>query len=147
VAASVERPSRATTRKTFLVAVAGGALALALGRLWSLRESRATTAGPARPQRAENLLETVRGRGVELRPTPIDPHGPVFRLNRSAAHVWRGVDGRRTVDDLAALFAAEHGIPAAAARADTLHCLQALTGAGLVFGVYGSGNGITGERA
>jgi Coenzyme PQQ synthesis protein D (PqqD) len=147
VAARVDRPSWATTRKTFLLAVAGGALALALGRPWSLRDGRAASAGPGRPRRAENLLETVRGPCVELRPTPVDPHGPVFRLNRSAAHVWRGVDGRRTVNDLAALLAAAYGIPAAAARADTLDSLQALSGAGLVFGVYGSGNGIKGERA
>jgi len=147
VAARKDRPSWATTRKTFLVVVAGGALALALGRPWSRRDGQATSAGPARPRRAENLLETARDPGVELRPTPVDPHGPVYRLNRSAAHVWRGVDGRRTVDDLAALLAATYGIPAAAARADTMDCLQTLSGAGLVFGVYGSSNGINGERA
>jgi hypothetical protein len=84
---------------------------------------------------------------VELRPTPVDPHGPVFRLNRSGALVWRGIDGRRTVNDLAALLAAAYGIPSAAGRADTMDCLKALSGAGLVFGVYGSGNGVTGERA
>jgi hypothetical protein len=127
VAARVDRPSWATTRKTFLVAAAGGALALALGRLWSPRGGHAAPAGPARPRRAENLLETIHGPGVELRPTPVDAHGPVFRLNRSAALVWRGVDGRRSVNDLAALIA--------------------LTGAGLVFGVDGSDNGVTGERA
>ena len=147
VAARVDGPNWATTRKTFLLAVAGGAVALATGRLWSLRDGLATTAGTARPRRAENLVETARGRGVELRPTPVDPHGPVFRLNRSAAFVWRGVDGRRTVDDLAALLSAAYGIPAAAARADTRDCLRTLSGAGLVFGVYRTGNGIPGERA
>jgi len=147
VAARVDGPSWATTRKTFLVAVAGGAVALALGRFWSLRDGHATSAWAARPRRAENLVETARGRDVELRATPVDPHGPVFRLNRSAACVWRGVDGRRTVDDLAALLSAAYGIPAAAARADTRDCLQTLSGAGLVFGVYGAGNGIPGERA
>jgi len=144
VAAGADWLSWATTRKTFLVAVAGGALALALGRTWSPRGGQA---GPARPRRAENLLETAHGPGVELRPTPVDPHGPVFRLNRSAALVWRGVDGRRTVNDLAALLAAAYGIPAAAARADTLGCLQTLSGAGLVFGAYGSDDTLTGERA
>ena len=147
MAVPVHRPGWATTRKTFLVAVVGAAVALALGRPWRRQDDRAAAAAPSRPRRAENLIETVRGRGVELRPTPVDPHGPVFRLNRSAAHVWRGVDGRRTVDDLAAQLAASYGIPAAAARAGTLDCLQALSGAGLVFGVYGSSNEITGERA
>ena len=149
MASRVDRPSWATTRKTFLLAVAGAAVALALGRPWSRRrrDDGAASVGSARPRRAENLIETVRGHGVELRPTPVDPHGPVFRLNRSAAHVWRGVDGRRSVDDLAALLAAAYGIPAAAAHADTLDCLQALSGAGLVFGVYRSGNRSMGERA
>jgi len=147
VAARLDRPSWSTTRKTFLVAVAGSALALALGRPWSPRGGHAASAGPARPRRAENLLETVHGPGVELRPTPVDPHGPVFRLNRSAALVWRGVDGRRSVNDLAALFAAAYGIPAAAARVDAMDCLQALSGAGLVYGVSGPGNGNMGERA
>ena len=147
MAARLDQPNWATTRKGFLVAVAGGALALALGRLWSLRDGHATVAGSARPQRAENLHETAHGPDVALRPTPVDPHGPVFRLNRSAALVWRSVDGRRSVDDLAALFAAAYGLPATAARADTMDCLQTLSGAGLVFGVYGSSNGINGERA
>ena len=128
------------------MAVAGAAVALALGRVWRLRDGRAAPAGPARPRRADNLIEKARGPGVELRPTPVDPHGPVFRLNRSAAHVWRSVDGRRTVNDLAALYAAAYSIPAAAARADTLDCLRALSGAGLVFGVYQSDNEIAGER-
>ena len=149
MASRVDRPSWATTRKTFLLAIAGAAVALALGRPWSRRrrDDGAASAGPARPRRAENLVETARGHSVELRPTPVDPHGPVFRLNRTAAHVWRGIDGRRTVNDLAALLAAEYGIPAAAARADTLDCLQSLSGAGLVFGVYRSGNRSMGERA
>ena len=147
MATPVDRPSWATTRKTFLLAVVGGAVALVLGRAWGLRDGRAAAGEPARPRRAENLLETARGDDVELRPTPVDAHGPVFRLNRSAAIVWRGVDERRTVDDLAALLAAAYGIPAAAARADPRDCLQALSGAGLVFGAYGSGNGVKGERA
>jgi hypothetical protein len=129
-----------------LVAVVGAAVELALGRPWRLRDGRPQSTGSARPRRAENLIETVRGPNVELRPTPVDPHGPVFRLNRSAAHVWRSVDGRRTVDDLAAGLAAAYRLSAAAARADTLDCLTALSGAGLVFGVNGSGDAITGER-
>lgn len=145
MAARLDQPSWAMTRKTFLVALVGGAVALALGRPWSSRDSHGTSA-TAKPRRAENLLETTHGAGVELRPTPIDPHGPVFRLNRSAALVWRGVDGRRSVNDLAALVAAAYGIPAAAARADTLDCLTALTGAGLVFGVYGPGNASMGDK-
>ena len=147
MAAQADRPVWMTTRKAFLLAVVGGAVALALGRPWSPRSGRAAAAEPARPRRAENLLETARGAGVELRPTPVDPHGPVFRLNRSATLVWRSVDGRRTVDDLAALFAAAYGIPSAAAHADTRDCLQTLSEAGLVFGVVGSGNGRREERA
>jgi hypothetical protein len=147
VAARLDQPSWAITRRTFLVALVGGAVALALGRPRSSRDSHGTSADTAKPRRAENLLETAQGAGVELRPTPIDPHGPVFRLNRSAALVWRSVDGRRSVNDLAALVAAAYGIPAAAARADTLDCLSALTGAGLVFGVYGPGNALSGEKA
>ena len=146
VAVRVDGPSWASTRKTVLVAVAGGAVAIALGRFWGLRDGRATTAGAARPRRAENLVETARGRGVELRVTPVDPHGPVFRLNRSAALVWRGVDGRRTVDDLAALLSAAYGIPAAAARADTVSCLCTLSAQGLVFGVSGPGFGTEAGR-
>ncbi len=101
----------------------------------------------ARPRRAENLLETAHGAGVELRPTPIDPHGPVFRLNRSAALVWRGVDGRRSVNDLAALArrCLRHPGRRGARRHPGLP--EALSGAGLVFGVYGPGNAIMGERA
>lgn len=144
MAAPVDRPNWATTRKTFLLAVAGGAVALAAGRFWTLRDGRG--AAIARPRRADNILATSRGAGVELRPTPVDAHGPVFRLNRSAALVWRGVDGRRTADDLAALLAATYGIPSAAAHADTADCLRTLSGAGLVYNVYGSGVGITRER-
>jgi len=147
VATPVDRPSWATTRRTFLLAGVGGAVALVLGRAWGLRDGRAAAGEPARPRRAENLLETARGDDVELRPTPVDAHGPVFRLNRSAAIVWRGVDERRTVDDLAALLAAAYGIPAAAAHADTTACLKALSGQGLVFGVHGSGSETTGARS
>ena len=128
------------------MAVAGGVAALALGRPWGRRDGR-TTLGTARPRRADNLRETIRAAGVELCPTPVDPHGPVFRLNRSAALVWRSIDGRRSVDDIAALLAAAYGIPAATARAGTTDCLKALSAIGLVFGVYGTGNGIPGERA
>jgi hypothetical protein len=144
VAAPVDRPDWATTRKTFLLAVAGGVVALAAGRFRSLRDGRGPTI--ARPRRADNILATSRGAGVELRPTPVDPRGPVFRLNRSAALVWRDIDGRRNVDDLAALLAAAYGIPSAAAYADTADCLRTLSGAGLVYGVYGSSVGITGDR-
>lgn len=147
MAARLDQPSWTITRKTFLVALAGGAVALALGRTWSPRDGHVASTGSPRPRRAENLLETAHGAGVELRPTPVDPHGPVFRLNRSAALVWRGVDGRRSVNDLAALVAAAYGIPAATARADTLDCLTALTGAGLVFGAYRPGNALMGEKA
>jgi hypothetical protein len=128
------------------VVVAGGALALALGRRWSLRDGRGASS-PATPRRADNLLETAHGRDVELRPTPVDPHGPVFRLNRSAALIWRSVDGRRTVDELAAVLGAAFGLSAAAARADTRECLQTLSGAGLVFGVSRADDASQGQRS
>ena len=75
----------------------------------------------------------------------IEASGPNWKT--SAAIVWRGVDERRTVDDLAALLAAAYGIPAAAAHADTTACLKALSGQGLVFGVHGSGSETTGARS
>lgn len=134
MAADVDRPGGGLTRKAFLVAVACAAAALVVGRRWGLGSSRSAEAD-ARPRRAENLVEHVRASGVELRPTPVDPHGPIFRLNRSAALVWRSVDGRRTVTELAAVLAAAYGISSTAARAGAAECLEALAAQGLVIGV------------
>jgi hypothetical protein len=147
MATRLQQPSWTTTRKTFLVGLVGGALALAVGRPWSPRGRHVLSVDALRPRRADNLRETSRGRDVELLPLPVDPHGPIFRLNRSAALVWRGVDGRRSVSDLAALVASTYGIAATAARADTLECLRALSGAGLVFGVFAPGGAAGRERA
>ena len=129
------------------MAVAGVAAALVAGRVWRLRGERAAVPGASRVRRADNLRETVHAAGVELRPTPVDPHGPVFRLNRSAALVWRHVDGRRTVDDLAAVLASAYGLSSAAARTDTAACLRTLSMQGLVFGVTSAGDSTAGGHA
>ena len=139
MAARIDERAETATRRTFLVAAAGIAAALVVGRVWRQRGGHTASPGASRPRRADNLRETVHASGVELRPTPVDPHGPVFRLNRSAALVWRHVDGRRTVDDLAALLASAYGLSFAAARTDTLACLQTLSGQGLVCGVTSLG--------
>jgi hypothetical protein len=135
MAAGVERAGWGTTRKTFLVA--GGCLLLAAlaGRGWSRRGQ--ADAGAARPRRAVNLAQSDTGNGLELRPTPVDPHGPVFRLNRSAAAVWNAVDGRRSAGDIAGELAAGFGLSADVARRDTLTCLRTLAAQGLVSGVPG----------
>jgi hypothetical protein len=133
--ADAGRPNWKTTRRGFLLAGGCALVALVLGRRWSL------PAGEARPRRADNLSERTGAFGVELRPTPVDAAGPVYRLNRSAALVWRGVDGRRGVAEIAALVATAYGVSPAAARADTHECLAALAAQGLVFGVPAAGGG------
>ena len=138
MAAGVERTGWGTTRKTFLVA-GGCVLAAALvGRGWSRLSGAAQTVGAARPRRAQNLHEEARSGGVELRPVPVDPHGPVFRLNRSAAVVWRAVDGRRTVTDIAGVLGAHYALSAAAASTDAITCLESLAAQGLLSGVPGT---------
>jgi hypothetical protein len=137
VVSTVERAGSAMTRRALLLTVAGAAVSLAVGRLWNSRDGRWAPPTSASPRRADNLLEEDYGGAVVLQPTPIDPRGPVFRLNRPAALIWRSIDGRRTVDDIAALLAATYGIPRAAAQTDTLTCLRTFLGAGLVFGVRG----------
>jgi hypothetical protein len=134
MAAGVERAGVGTTRKTFLMA--GGCLVLAAlaGGLLGRRAARAG-AGDARPRRAENLVEEAGAGGLLLRPAPVDPAGPVFRLNRSAALVWQAADGRRRVRDIAGVLAATYGVPGAAAGNDTLSCLRTLAAQGLVTGV------------
>lgn len=115
-----------------------GVLAVALGRrLFSPAEEQPSV-GAARPRRADNVEEKAGTAGVELRPTPVDPNGPVFRLNRSAALVWRNVDGRRTVVELAALLGTAYSLSAARASSDAIACLETLAAQGLVFGVPGS---------
>lgn len=134
VVVSEDPASSTMTRKTLLLTVAGAAASLVLGRFWSSHGVRRTTTTNASPRRADNLLEETSGGGIVLRPTPVDPRGPVYRLNRPAALIWHSIDGRRTADDIAALLATAYGIPRKAARTDTLTCLRTFTGAGLVIG-------------
>lgn len=124
-----------TTRRSFLAAASFGVLALILGRTLRYLGNPPTAVGVATPRRADNIQEQTSVAGVELRPTPVDPNGPVFHLNRSAAMIWRNVDGRRTVTQLAGLLGAAYGLPAAQASADTIACLETLAAHGLVFDV------------
>jgi hypothetical protein len=132
VAAALRQPGSATTRRAFLLAACGGALALAIGH--RLAGAGALTTGDGfRPQRADNLDEEPRGAGLALRPTPIVDQGPTFRLNGPGAFVWRRIDGNRSMDVLAAQLGAAYGLPPIAARADTLTFLESMMQIGLVF--------------
>jgi len=137
MAAGSEGAGWGTTRRTFLVA-GGCVLAAAVAGVGLRRGRGRTHAGAARPRRAANLSERDTPGGVELRPTPVDMRGPVFALNRSGAVVWRAVDGRRSVAEIAAELAAAFGLTADAARRDTLVCLRTLAAQGLVSGVPGA---------
>lgn len=138
MAEAADRPARRITRKTFLAAGGCVALAAVLGRGLSRGAAGTQTKATTRPRRAENLRQVARGGTVELRPKPVDPRGPVFRLNRSATVVWDAVDGRRTVDDISAALAATYGLAPRTARADTIACLDALAVQGLVTGIPGT---------
>ena len=132
VAAALRQPGSALTRRAFLLAACGGALALAIGHRLA-GAGTPTTVGGFRPKRADNLLEAPRGAGLELRPTPVDDQGPTFRLNGPGSFVWRRVDGKRSADELAAQLGAAYGLPPIAARADTLTFLESMMQIGLVF--------------
>ncbi len=56
----------------------------------------------------------------------------LHRLNASAAAVWRSLDGRSTVTDLAASLAMRLGVPLEQVLRDTLPLLERLADAGLV---------------
>ena len=135
MAAHADRPDRKTTRRTFLVAGACALAALAVGRRLTAPWTRV-----ARPRRADGLTERVTPDGLELRPTPVRDDGPVFRLNRTAALVWRSVDGRRDVADIAALVAATYRVPQARVQRDTNTCLRLLAAQGLVVDLPGGGS-------
>ncbi len=137
MAATDRPPGSPLTRRAFLLTSLGAVLALAAGRGWSAASHRSTNQDAVRPRRADNLREEAHGKELALRPTPIDPRGPVFRLNEPATLIWRNIDGRRTVNDLAALLVGRYGVAQARARADTRACLQAFSGAGLAFGLDG----------
>jgi hypothetical protein len=138
MAAGVERAGWGTTRKTFLVAGGCVLLAALVGRGLGRRAPGPKAIGAARPRRAENLREEARGRGVELRPLPLDPQGPVFRLNPSAAVVWHAVDGRRTITDVAGVLGVAFGLSGTQASDDAIACLTTLAAQGLVTGVPGA---------
>ena len=147
MAAEVERTGWGTTRKTFLVA-GGCVLAAALmGRGWIRRSDAAQTVAAARPRRSQNLQEVSHSGGIELRPEPVDPHSPVFRLNRAAAVVWRAVDGRRSVTDIAGVLGTTFGLSAAAASTDAIACLESLAAQGLVNGLPGAHAGTPAVRS
>ena len=147
MAAEVERTGWGTTRKTFLVAGGCVLLATLFGRAWSQRSGGTQSIAAARPRRAQNLNEESRPGGVELRPEPVDPHGPVFRLNRAAAVVWRTVDGRRSVTDIAGVLGTTFGLSAAAASTDAIACLESLAAQGLVNGLPGARAGAPAVRS
>jgi hypothetical protein len=132
VAAALRQPDSALTRRAFLFAACGGLLALAVGRRLVDAGERGTLGGFI-PKRADNLIEEPRGAGLALRPTPIDDQGPTFRLNGPGAFVWRRIDGKRSVNVLAAQLGAAYGLTPAAARTDTLTFLGSMMQIGLVF--------------
>lgn len=132
MASALRQPGPALTRRAFLLAICGGALALAIGHRLA-GGGTPTTVGGFRPKRADNLLEEPRGAGLDLRPIPVDDQGPTFRLNGSGAFIWRRIDGDRSVDDLAAQLGAAYDLPQVAARAHTLTFLGSMMRIGLVF--------------
>ena len=132
MAATEGQPDSALTRREFLVAAGGAALAFTVWRRLAGAGTPATTGG-LRPKRADNLLEEPRGAGLHLRPTPVDDRGPTFRLNGPGAFVWQRIDGKRSVDTLAAQLGAAYGLPPVAAQADTLAFLASMMRIGLVF--------------
>ena len=107
-------------------------MALVTGRRLT-GEVRGGNAAESRPKRADNLLEEDQGDGLDLRPTPLDDHGPTFHLNEPGAFIWRRIDGRRSVHAVSAQLGDAYGLPAPAAQADTLAFLASLVRMGLVF--------------
>jgi hypothetical protein len=139
VAADGDSRGSKTTRRGFLAAAGCGVVAFMLGERLAVRRGSPAPIGAARPRRADNVAQQATAAGIQLRPTPADPNGPVFRLNRSAALIWRNVDGRRTVTQLAGLLGTAYGLSAAQASSDTIACLETLAGQGLVYGMPGRG--------
>jgi len=136
VAGALRQPGSPLTRRAFLLGACGTALALAVGhRLASVGGS--ATAEEFRPQRADNLLEETRRDGLALRPTPIDPLGPTFRLNEPGAFLWRRIDGTRSVETLAAQLGVVFGLARPDARRQTLDFVGSLMYIGLAFDPFG----------
>ena len=63
----------------------------------------------------------------------VDPKkGMVRVLNPAGARIWEMIDGRRTVAELAADIAAEYGIEASRAEADTITFCEDLVRRGVL---------------
>jgi hypothetical protein len=63
----------------------------------------------------------------------VDPKkGMVRVLNPAGARIWEMIDGRRTVAELAAGIAAEYGIEASRAQADTITFCEDLVQRGVL---------------
>ena len=63
----------------------------------------------------------------------VDLHGRrVMGLNATGSHLWQAVDGRRTVEALAASLAASFGVELERARQDTLAFVEAMVARGLL---------------
>ena len=63
----------------------------------------------------------------------VDPKkGMVRVLNPAGARIWEMIDGRRTVAELAAGIAAEYGIEASRAQADTITFCEDLVRRGVL---------------
>ena len=55
----------------------------------------------------------------------------LFTLNETGAEIWAGLDGRATIDELAAALAARHEVALPEARGDVRDLLATLHGAAL----------------
>jgi hypothetical protein len=132
-------PGRVITRRTFLTALGAGAAGLVGARVLIAARDRGATV-PRGPIRADNLVLTQRGRELVLTPVPSrrdEGPSPVFRLNGTAASIWRAADGTHTPGEIAAQVAAAYAIPLGTAQRDTQQCLQTLERAGLVSAARG----------
>jgi hypothetical protein len=127
-------PLRVIDRRTFLATA--GMAALGLVAVRALRGGSRTSALAARPVRADDLEAASDGDGLVLTPrsrgTPGQTGLPVFRLNATAALIWRAADGSCTGDEIAVRLAGAYGLPLERARRDTQRCLATLARAGLV---------------
>lgn len=127
-------PLRVITRRSFLATgmlVAGGIVAAR-----ALRSGSPADRSTVLPVHADDLVESRDGDRLTLTPRRHGASGaapvPVYRLNATAALIWRTADGSRTTDEIAAHVAAVCAIPSDRARRDTQRCLLTLERAGLV---------------
>lgn len=127
-------PLRVITRRTFLATAVTAALGILAHR--ALRSGSRASPLAARPVRADGLAASPEDGGLVLTPRhtgmPAEGGLPVFRLNTTAALIWRAADGSRSGDEIAARLAGAYGLPLERARRDTGRCLATLARAGLV---------------